>query len=526
MDTACIDPRAFGAVPDGRSNNAAAFQRALDTCAAAGGGTVCVAPGTWLTGPLRLGNNTVLHLEAGARLLASADLDDYPIEGGGASGESARAGLITARGVENVAITGLGEIDGQGPAFVHADRRHEGGGGDPPYTRQQADYLHPRHGTAHDPFAHGERPGNLVRFYDCRKVRLDGVTVANSPTWTIHFRGCDDVLVRGLTIHSRASDRRVPNDDGIDVAASTHVRITECLIDTGDDCIAIFGSRHVAVANCHLYSRSSALRIGYDAGLTRDCTFLNLTIEAHRGVMVNVRAEGSVEDILISNVVMRTRLFTGGWWGHGEPVQISAVPGFRGRKLGRIRNVRISNLSADAESGIILWGCAESVLEGITLERVRLRLRGGPLQAVCGGNFDLRGTGDPALAVFAHDVPAVFFRWVKDLTIDGLSVDWDEAVPEFFSHAIEGENFDTVEIARLRGRQAHRDAATPAVALTCGRALTVRDCRAAEGTGTFLAQRQVADPCWFANNDLRAARDPGAVCGPLPSGAISVQSSG
>ncbi|HUG11711.1 MAG TPA: glycosyl hydrolase family 28 protein [Opitutaceae bacterium] len=512
----------FGAIPDGTTDNAPMLQRALDACGAAGGGTVFVGPGVYLTGPISMRSHTVLYLSAGARLLGSPRLEDYRSEGVDAGGESVRAGLVTVHKAVNVAIVGSGEIDGNGFAFVDAGRLHLGSGGESAFTRQKADYGHERFGTADSPLAHGERPGNLIRFFDCRRVRLEGVTISNSPTWTIHFRRCDDVSIRGLTIHSHASGNRVPNDDGIDIADSTRVRIEGCTIDTGDDCIAIFGSREVIVSNCHFRSRSAAVRIGYDLGLTRGCVFSNLTIEAHRGFMVNSRASGCVEDVLISNVVIRTRLMTGGWWGHGEPVQISVLPESEGAEIGHIRGIHIRDLVADAESGIVVHGSSESVIEDVSFENVRLRMHNGPLQQAYGGNFDLRGRVPPAFLIFAHDIPALFFRHVRNLRVDGLEVAWDGNVPDFFSHAIEGEEFDGVEIARFCGRQAHAGSELPAISLKRGSRVVVRDSRAAAGCAAFLGWSDVKGFRNVANNDLNDARihfDPA-----LPDSALATAS--
>ena len=105
----------FGAAGDGRTLNTAAFDHALKTCAEAGGGAIYVPPGEHLSGPILLRSNTVLHLAAGA------SLQDYPAEPQQVSGESARAGLVTARGAENVAILGRGAIDGNSMPF-HSER--------------------------------------------------------------------------------------------------------------------------------------------------------------------------------------------------------------------------------------------------------------------------------------------------------------------------------------------------------------------------------------------------------------------
>jgi polygalacturonase len=371
-----------GAVADGKTDNSAAINRAIEAAEKAGGGTVLVPAGAYLSGPIQLRSYVTLHLEAGATLKASPRREDYPPEAGRGSGESGRPGLITARDVRDVAITGRGVIDGNGLAFVQPDTwKPLGSIGSRQFTRQGDDFMHPRFGTEDGPFApQRDRPGNLVRFFNCRNVLLSGVTIQNSPTWTVHINRCDGVKIHAVNINSLASDRRVPNDDGIDLSNSSNVLITDCEIQTGDDCVALFGSQNVVVNGCTLRSRSSAVRVGYNAGATRRCVFSNLVIhDSNRGLLVNVRADNSVEDILFANIAIHTRLHTGDWWGKGEPVHISAVPLAAGGKVGTIRNVRFQNIMADSEAGIVIYGVDQSRIRDVSFDNVRLSIRNGPL---------------------------------------------------------------------------------------------------------------------------------------------------
>jgi polygalacturonase len=95
----------------------------------------------------------------------------------------------------------------------------------------------------------------------------------------------------------------------MDLRNSSNIRISNCNIATGDDCIAVFGARNLVVSNCKLAARSAGIRAGYEEG-TKNCTFENLTIDSC-GLKLNVRAGGSVEDVLFTSIVMRTRLITG-----------------------------------------------------------------------------------------------------------------------------------------------------------------------------------------------------------------------
>ncbi len=504
-----FDVRDFGAQGDGKALDTDALQGAIDACHRGGGGTVRVPPGTYLTRPIKLRSFVTLHLEAGSTILGSPRLEDYTVEGTDASGESERAGVVTAQGAERVAIVGRGTIDGNAMAFHDPTRQHDSGDFDRSLTRQGAGFM-PK-GVLFDdgPIAHGERPGNLVRFFDCKDVLVHGVTIQNSPTWTTHYRKCEDVTIEAVRINSDASGRRVPNDDGIDLVECNDVRILGCDIDTGDDCIALFGSQRVVVTNCTMTTRSVAIRVGYDHTRDiRDCVFSNLVIhDANRGLGVFVRGSGGVENVIFSDVVVRTRLLTGHWWGKAEPVHVSAVlwaPGVT--KPGRIRNVTFARLRMEGEHGMILWGSPDSVIEDVTLDDVWVRVRRGPNSDSWGGNVDMRLTRDPNLALFKRDLPALLALHTERLAVRNLAVEWADDVPSYFTHAIEAESFRELVVDGFRGRQAQK--AGSAIRLVHGEDAVVRDSRAAAGTDTFVEATEVTGRTVFTGNDVGAARQP------------------
>jgi hypothetical protein len=489
------DVRALGARGDGTSDDTPVFQSALDACAKTGGGTVIVPAGRYLLRPIFVGNKTTLHLDAGAVLLASQRLDDYPREAEGSSGhESSRAGLVTLRDAQDVAITGRGVIEGHGQSFVTTDLTYAGKDHDPKVTRQGADFLKPPPGGfPHGPFRRGDdRPGNLVRVKSCRNVHLEGITIQNSPTWTLHVEKCVDVTMAGLHINSHASDLRVPNDDGIDLSQCRRVRIIGCDIDTGDDCIAIFGSEDVAVSSCTLSSRSTAIRVGYSGGHIRNCTFDNLIIRrSNRGVSVFVRGADSVENISFSNLSIETQHFSGRWWGNAEPIHVSAClwdP--KADRPGVIRNVRFSNVDAVGEAGVLVHGAEDSVIEDVVFDRLRVQIKPGPLQEVRGGNFDLRSTRDLAKAIVKHDIPGMHCERVRGLRVRDLAVRWDAGLPSYFTEALAIEKFEDVVVEGFEGSPAH--GAGSAIALREGRDATLRFCRANGPAAALVAHRDVA----------------------------------
>jgi len=502
-----LDVRAFGARGDGKTLDGDAIQRAIRACHASGGGTVRFPAGTYLTKPFEIESHVTLFLEAGATVLGSPRLQDYPVEGKDASGESERAGVVTARNAERVAIVGRGTIDGNAMAFHDPRTSHDSGDFDRRLTRQGEGFMPKGAFYEHGPLAHGERPGNLLRFFDCRDVLVQGVTIQNSPTWTSHYRHCENVTIEAVRINSDASGQRIPNDDGIDLVECNDVRILGCDIDTGDDCIALFGSQRVVVTSCTMSTRSVAIRVGYDHTRDiRDCVFANLVIhDANRGLGVFVRGSGSVENVLFSDIVVRTRLLTGHWWGKAEPIHVSAIrwdP--RAATPGHIRNVTFARIRVEGEHGMIVWGSPDSVIEDVALDDVRVRVRRGPQSDTYGGNVDLRLTRDPAHALFKRDLPALLALHTERLSVRGLSVEWSDDVPAYFTHAIECEGFRDVTIDGFRGRQAQKGGS--AIRLARGEDAVVRDSRATVGTDVFVEASGVTGRTVFEGNDVRAAR--------------------
>jgi hypothetical protein len=286
------------------------------------------------------------------------------------------------------------------------------------------------------------------------------------------------------------------------------IHISDCDIQNGDDCIAVLGSEEVTVVNCSLSSRSTAVRVGFAGKDIRDCVFANLLIhDSNRGLGVYVRGRGSVENVLFSDIVIRTRLMTGHWWGKAEPIHVSAMlRETNTEQLGQIKNIRFRDIIAECEDGILLYGAPQSILRDISFDNVKIRVRNGPLHESYGGNFDLRSSRDLKTALFAHDIPAFYGRYVEGVAIHGLSVEWDHGLPSFFSHAVEMEDFKSVEFDGLRGGPAPNSTEKSAIALARGAGVSIRNCIAAAGTGTFLSVEPGVEGGLLVNNDLRLAQ--------------------
>jgi len=466
----------YGAVAGGKNLATAAIQKAIDACYGAGGGTVEVPPGTFLTGTISLKSNVNLHLESGAVLLGSPNINDYwpytlpkyPEYG------TNHYGILYTEGAENVALTGLGTIDGNDPAYFDVTRAKKIDTVTTCYTRQRNNYRHVASGIGDGPWEPREpRPRQMVIFAQCKNVRLADVSLLRSPFWTLHFSDCDAVRVSGLRIWSSLL---APNADGIDVTSSSNVVITGCDIRTGDDALAIVGydhhfeipgfsgqrhiSENIIVSNCNLQSYSSGIRIGFlDQNTVRNVTVSNCNItNSTRGIGIFLRDEGSLENLTFSNITIDTHLRTGDWWSNGEPIHISAIRGKENVKLGRIRNVRFDNITCRGENGILIYGTPESMIEDLSFRHVTFDFVDSPLNAVAGGNVDLRGVIGEKNQLFARAIPGVLAQYVNGLVIDDFELRWLNPTASFLSHGFEADQVAGLRVSDFRGTAAPTNA--------------------------------------------------------------------
>lgn len=253
-------PQAFGAKVDGTTKDTAAIQAAIDSCSQKGGGIVELAKGTYLSAPIVLKSNITLRLEKGAILLGSADHSDYP-----AKMEFREAGLqslVSATNASNVAITGEGVIDGNGESWWEMARKVKGAG------IMGTDHPRPR----------------LVVFDHCKHLRMEGVTIQNSPMWQVVPYYSDDVVIRNVKVLAPAHS---PNTDGVDPFSSSHVVIDHLYADVGDDDIAI---KSGAIGSPGPDEPSKDIKI-------TDCTFLH-----GHGLSIGSEIAGGAQDITAERI--------------------------------------------------------------------------------------------------------------------------------------------------------------------------------------------------------------------------------
>jgi len=344
------DVAAFGAKPDPQTDNTAAIQQAIDAAAAAGGGTVRVAGGPFMTYTLFLRSHVRLEIEGGASLEGGPDPLRYPefepnphwrVE---YTLRRNKRAMFYAVAQTNIAICGRGTINGRAEFFhTPVEGQH--------WWRRKHDQL---------------LTGRNIFLIGCRDVLLEGFQMLNPTGWSMWLLDCERVNVRNLRIDMNL---KYPNGDGIHIGSCRDVAVSDCFVRSSDDALIVRAYQHqlqtpkpcerVVVANCVLQSNSSAVRIGWTHDhAIRDCRFSNLVIqESHTGINLVMPAvknvpndpprgpgvpplpEGdavlpfSVENVHFSDISMVCR---------GKPVCLSFAEDTR---VGRIRNLTFANMT-------------------------------------------------------------------------------------------------------------------------------------------------------------------------------------
>ncbi len=472
------------------TNSTRAIQKAVDECFAAGGGRVVIPAGTFITSSIILKSNVEVYLEPGSVLKGSDKIEDY-------RANNERHGIFFAEDEYNIAITGRGTIDANGSGFYDFTKNHTWDEFDRSVIRQRENYM--KEGTffTDGPVKRISMPGMTLVFFHCTKIVLKDITIKDTPVWATRFGYCEDVLIEGITIRNNIL---VPNSDGIHCTASRNIRISDCDIVAGDDAIVMTGfpkienvpgysmkeqeehtwgnksrfAEHMNVTNCQLKSTSAGIRIGYGQHPIRRCSFSNIIIyDSHRGIGIFAHDTTDIEDLTFDNIIIETRLYNGQWWGNGEPIHLSCISRFEGYKPGKIKNVMFSNITATGEQGIIIYGLKESPAENITISNLRLYLRKGKETMFYGGNFDLRPASLKKMQIFEHDIPGFYAQHVKNLSINGFELSWDPDLPDFFTNAIEINNFDAVQINNLNGGYAPNSKDRNDIRLSDGKGLRI-----------------------------------------------------
>ncbi|MGV8092261.1 MAG: glycoside hydrolase family 28 protein [Mangrovibacterium sp.] len=317
----------LGADSKGLNKCTSIIDHAITRAASDGGGTIYFPAGKYLTGPIHLKSNITIELEAGAIVKFSDDFEDFlPFVKVRYEGIFMKtfSPLIYAVGAENISIKGEGEIDGNGFKWweviksITSEVRENGRVAYP--DKYQQLWLRENESLKVEPYYQKTLENNffrppLIQFQECSNINIDGISIRNSPFWTINPVGCDDVTVHRVKIFNPEYGR---NTDGINPSSCSNVRISDCFISVGDDCVTIKSGRD-----------------GEGREYGRPCENITVTncimLAGHGGVVIGSEMSGGVKNVAISNCVFN---------GTDNGIRLKSA---RGRG-GVVENIRVNNI--------------------------------------------------------------------------------------------------------------------------------------------------------------------------------------
>jgi hypothetical protein len=472
----------YGAKPDGSHSSTAAFRAAIQACAKAGGGTVFVPAGHYVSGAIELVSNLTFYLDSGAVIRFAANRDEYPLMQSRFEGTEMRApaALLGGRNLENVTITGRGTLQADNaewrtlmlkPAYRTALTQ----------VLDLIEHKQPVPEAAMHEAEMGLRP-DFIRPVESKNILIEGIHILSSPMWVLHILYCENVVIRNVIVESFPG----ANTDGVDIDSSRHVRISDSYFDTGDDAICIKSGKDadglrvnrvtedVAITNCTIHRGHGAVVLGSEtSGGIRDVVASNIVSQGtDRGIRIkSTRGRGGLlENIRFDNWVIEdtpyaaieiTNYYTR---APEEPVS-QRTPIFR--------NFGISNVTIDrCKTAVSIEGLPEMPVEGLRLT-------------------DIVATAQEGLRAFN----------TKGLELHNVRVNADSGIPFLIRDSSELD-LDGVQTRNPKG-------AVPVVRLDRVKHATLRNSVAWEGTGVFLSVAPESDASVrMTANDFSQAATP------------------
>jgi len=465
---AVLDVRDFGAVGDGKTLSTQAIQKAVDECAAGGGGTVLFPAGTWLTGTVYLQSNVTLLVDEGCTLLGSRDRGDYAgprtsTEPGGRADDFRYAAILAGSDLENVTLRGPGTIDGQGDAFRDKSKL---------------------------------RPKNIY-LQRCRNVTVEGLRLRNAGCWMQHYRQCEGLTIRRIDVFNHVAF----NNDGLNVDSCLGVLIEDCRVDSDDDAVVLKSlslqpCRDVVIRRCTVSSHCNAIKMGTESGGGfQDVTVSDCTVHSPResqkiygaqrglaGIALEIVDGGTLKNVTVSNVRIdgvtaalflrlgnRARIYE----------QDGSKPG-----VGTFRNVILRDLVAEntSEVGCSITGLPGHPIQDVLLENIRISFDGGGTGNLVSREVPEREDAYPESTMFGT-LPAwgLFCRHAEGLVFRNVELRTRE--PDL-RHAMV---FDDVRRLELHALDADwSEGAAALLRLAQVEDATIRGCRSPAPTDSFL----------------------------------------
>lgn len=402
----------FGAVADSTVVNTEAIQSAIDQCAEAGGGTVVVPAGTYLSGALFFKQDVNLEIKAGGILKGTTNMADYRLVQTRWEGEERIwvSALVNVFDMTGFRLNGEGVIEGSGDIWFSPGRRKlrgttPGTEASPPVApryagplREGPPVLGVKGGLPAAPgspafdFREVELPGyarpRLIAIQNCKNVVVENLTLRNPASWCLFVLYSRNVKLRNLVIRA---EHTIPSSDGIDIDSSDGVKIGKVDIDVNDDCIAIKSGKdedgrrvnrpaeNIIVENCRFRYGHGGVSMGSEmSGGIRNVVIRNCVMEADNWAPIRFKSQpsrgGVVENITYRNILLKNtrQAFEFNMaWRMVPPVKPPSDP------LPLVRNVRIINVSGDVASAGFMHGLPESPVENVKFKNCAIRAKKG-----------------------------------------------------------------------------------------------------------------------------------------------------
>jgi polygalacturonase len=468
----------YGANPDGKTLSTTAIQKTIDECAKAGGGKVIIPSGKYLTRPIFLKSNIHVEILPGAVILADTVISEYPSIWGRYGGIEANvyASLFTGKNLENVSITGRGTLDGQGEVWWKAHEINKA-------MRKKAGLTEREPPNPNGSPLKWARP-RMINLYNCKNVLLRDLTIVDSPSWTIHPVYCENVTIENISI---IQPYESPNTDGINPESCNNVRIFNCFVDCGDDCITIKSGynedgrrvnipcENIVISNCTFKHGRSAIGIGSEtSGGVRNVTISNCVFkDTYRGLRIKTtRGRGNVvENIRASNIIMEnvgTGISLDMFYQSGPetPLPVDETTPF-------FKNIRYSHITGkNIKLAGEFLGLPEAPMEGVTLTDVNLQAETG-----------------------------IVVKFAKDISFHDVEINVKKGPPLSFYKSTQIELDNVTTSTPLKNN--------PVFQFENVQDVIVRDCTASQGTDVFLqfVGKENKD-VMLLNNRLNKAQQP------------------
>jgi hypothetical protein len=426
---------------------------------------------------LHLRSHVKLYLEIGATLYGSTSESDFTTDA-----------LLLGEDLENISIEGRGTINGQSEyvwrmntiddAYIRDNQKSAEAAGIPLMRSFPKDLEHRKI------YPH------MIKLIRCRDIRVAGISILNSPSWTFYPYDCDKLRIDGIYIHT--DQKYGVWADGIDPDSCRDVVISNSTIETGDDAIVFYSSHasggppkaceNITVTNCRLSSSSSAIKFcdGNEVAV-RNVTINNIVItNSNRGIAFMVYDGGVVENVVISNIVVNTHRFDWFWWGNGDPIYFTVQR--RSESLGLplkpneppagvIRHVIVRNIVAHGQGSCLILGHPDSWLDDISLENIKL----------------FQSTDNTP--GYDRSVDAMYFRYAKNIKVKDVQISWEKPESPKWQSAMHFQDVKNLKLEGFSGAPARVESGDPALVLEQVDGANIVDSTTAAGTKVFLKVR-------------------------------------